>query len=332
MAEITVLLPVYNGAAYLDETLASLRRQDFAAFEALCIDDCSADDSHAVIARHASEDSRIKYLNTGQNLGSAAKAVNFAAPHATGRWFVYSSQDDLFSPDWLSKLHARAVETKCDAVLPDVVFYHADETQDRRIVGYRGDRTVTLSGRDAFVASLDWTISGNALWPMRFLQNMGFDDFNAFADEYTVRRFFLGCATVAFCDGVFFYRQDNAAAITKGPSAARLDAADASLRLWHLIRENGFGAEVHRPFALQTLRAAIRAQAMVFNAPQLRGEMPRVTRVWESIQASSEFQASLAAASSSALPRFVYKRAARSYAWFVWLARISALIARRKGR
>ncbi|WP_157598937.1 glycosyltransferase family 2 protein [Tateyamaria omphalii] len=332
MAEISVLLPVYNGAAYLDETLASLRQQDFSAFEVLCIDDCSTDDSRAVIQRHADADDRITYMNTGQNLGSAAKAVNFAAPHATGRWFVYSSQDDLFSPDWLSQLHARAVETGADAVLPDVVFYHRDGAEDRRITGYRGDRTAILSGREAFVASLDWTIPGNALWPMRLLKTNGFDDFNAFADEYTVRRFFLACDSIAFCEGVFFYRQDNAAAITKGPSAARLDAADASLRLWQLICDNDFGPDVHGPFALRTLRAAIRAQAIVFNAPHLASEMPRLTEVWRAMHCSEAFQTSLAASGSSAFKRSVYQRAVRSHAWFLRLARLSALMARRKSR
>ncbi len=332
MVEITVFLPVYNGAAFLDQTLASLRQQDFAGFEVLCIDDCSTDDSRAVIQRYADADDRIKYLHTGHNLGSAARAVNFAASHATGQRFVYSSQDDMFSRDWLSQLHARAVETGADAVLPDVVFYHADGTDDRRIMGYQGDRKKILSGREAFVASLDWTIPGNALWPMRLLKDTGFDDFNAFADEYTVRRFFLACDSIAFCAGVFFYRQDNATAITKGPSAARLDAADASLRLWHLICDNGFGPDVHGPFALRTLRATIRAQAMVFNAPELASETPRLTDVWLAMHRSAPFQTSLAAAGTGVFKRLAYQRAVRSHTWFVGLARLSASIARRKDR
>lgn len=332
MVAITVLLPIYNGAAYLEETLVSLTRQSFASFEVLCIDDCSTDESRTIIERHASQDARIRYLNSGKNLGCAARAANFAAPHAKGRWFVYSSQDDLFSQDWLAQLHARMIETGADAVVPDVVFYHADGTDDRKIVGYQGDRSKVLTGREAFVASLDWTIAGNALWPILFLKNTGFDEFNAFADEYSVRRFFLACETVAFCGGVFYYRQDNATAITKDPSPALLDAADTNFRLWHLIHDNGFGPDIHGPFASITLRSTIRAQAMIFNTPRLQPEASRVAEVWKAMQVSAPFHGSLEAAGKSTLKQFLYRRAVRSFLWFLQLARLSAWMARRKQR
>ena len=333
MAEISVLLPIHNGADYLEETLQSLRKQSFADFEVLCIDDCSSDDSAAIVHRYATEDTRFIYLNTGKNLGSAPKAVNHAAEKASGKWFVYSSQDDIFSEDWLEKLHTRALATGADAVLPDVVFYHANGTEDRRISGYHNDRSAIISGQEALVASLDWSISGNALWPISFLKNGGFEDFGAFADEYTVRRFFLDCSKVAFCDGVFYYRQDNATAITKRPSASLLDIPDTSLRLWHLIVENQLGAEVHGPFALRTLRATIRAKALILNNPSLAGESHRVDGTWLSIQSSAPFQdsvASLLTCPKHRLRTLVYRPAARSRMWFLALARISAFLARRK--
>ncbi|WOI35346.1 glycosyltransferase family A protein (plasmid) [Tritonibacter scottomollicae] len=330
MAEITVLLPIFNGAGYLEDTLTSLSCQSFSDFEVLCIDDCSSDESAEIVRRHAEQDSRFIYIHTGTNLGSAAKAVNFAAARATGRWFVYSSQDDLFSADWLEKLHVRALETGADAVLPDVEFYHADGSGQRKIIGVRGDRSAILTGRDAFVASLDWSIPGNALWPIAFLLDHGFKDFGAFADEFTVRLFFLSCAKVAFCDGVFYYRQDNQAAITKKPSAGLLDIPDTSWRLWNLITDSGFDADVHSPFALRTLRATIRARALLLNNPSLSHEAQRVEGTWQSLRASAVFQQSLAAYAGSAFRKGIYLPAARHRGWFETLARVSAFWARRK--
>ena len=101
MVEISVLMPIHNGAAYLPETLEALRRQAFADFEVLCIDDGSRDKSADILKGIAREDPRFVYLNTGSNLGSAAKAINFARDNVRGKFFVYSSQDDLFSGDWL---------------------------------------------------------------------------------------------------------------------------------------------------------------------------------------------------------------------------------------
>ncbi|WP_375227383.1 glycosyltransferase family 2 protein [Roseobacter sp. S98] len=332
MTEISVLLPVHNGALFLDETLYSLRQQAFDDFEVLCIDDCSTDASPDVIRRHADEDSRIIYLRTGVNLGSAASACNFAASHATGQWFVYSSQDDLFSRDWLSNLHDRVMETRADAVLPDVVFYHASGKQDREIIGFHGDRSAVLTGREAFVASLDWTVAGNALWPIRFLRSSGFDEFNVYADEYSVRRFFLECERVVFCQGTFYYRQDNDAAVTKKSGPALLDAADASLRLWALVCENGFDRAIHGPFALRTLRVCIRAMALVINTPHLEKEADRLEDVWHGMHRSPDFHASLAAADMNGLRRAHYTRAVQSRTWFLLAAKMSALFARLKRR
>jgi glycosyltransferase involved in cell wall biosynthesis len=330
VAEITVFLPIFNGAGYLKETLMSLARQNFSDFEVLCIDDCSNDDSADIIARFVEQDSRFKYIHTRTNLGSAAKAVNSASGKATGRRFVYCSQDDLFSTDWLEKLYSRAIETGADAVLPDVEFYHTNGRRSRKIIGLHGDRNAILTGREAFVASLDWSIPGNALWPISFLENGGFKEFGAFSDEFTVRMFFLRCAKVAFCDGTFYYRQDNNAAITKKPSAALLDIPDTSWRLWNLIVESDFEANVHSPFALRTLRATIRAKALLLNTPSLDREALRVEETWSSLHSSATFQESLAALRGHALQKLVYRPAARNRRWFETLARVSAFLARQK--
>lgn len=330
MIDITVLLPVYDGAPYLDDTLSSLSRQSFDRFEVLCIDDCSSDNSAEILRAHAAKDPRFKYLHTGTNLGSAGRAANFAAPHARGLRFVYSSQDDLFSPDWLEKLHTRAKETGADAVLPDVEFYHEESPKRRRITGFRGDHDARLTGQEAFVASLDWTISGHALWPISFLNNKGFATFGVFADEYTVRTFFLACKEVVFCDGVFFYRQDNQAAITKKPSPGRLDEADNSLRIWRLAMEAGVEASAHGPCAVRTLRTVIRMQAIIINHPFLRSETVRILTVWRGMQ-TTEFRASLMQGlrlEGGGVKMALYRQAQASERFFLFLAHLSAWIRR----
>ena len=332
MVDITVLLPVYNGATYLDDTLNSLSQQSFDRFEVLCIDDCSSDNSADILRAHAAKDPRFKYLHTVTNLGSAGRAANFAAPHARGLRFVYSSQDDLFSHDWLEKLHIRAQETGADAVLPDLEFYHEESKALRRIIGLRGDRAAQLTGQQAFVASLDWTISGNALWPISFLKDKGFATFGAFADEYTVRTFFLACKEVVFCDGVFFYRQDNPAAITKNPGRVRLDEAENALLIWRLAMDAGGGGAVHGPCAVRTLRTVIRMQAMIINNPSLRGETARILTAWREMQ-TAEFRTSLMEGlrlKGGAVQMALYARAQASERCFLFLAHISAWAARRR--
>ena len=325
--KISVVMPVYNGAAFLEETLESLRNQDFEDYEILCIDDCSTDHSARLLAQYAEKDGRFRYFKTPENLGIVPKVMNFAAPLVRGDYFAYTSQDDLYSKDWLNSLYQRAQVTKADAVLPDVEFFFAGRADNQRIVGLNGDRSAILSGRDAFVASLDWRIAGNALWKSAFLKEIGFQDFGMFADEYTVRSFFLACDTVAFCDGVFFYRQDNPDAITKKVSAKTLDAVHNTFMLWRLAKENSFDETICGPMAYKTLKSLIRAYALIFRTPQLQPYIYKCDAVFEALQ-SDGFRASLAAGlrSDKGFPlRFVYLRAQSSKKYLLAVARVKAV-------
>lgn len=242
---ISILVPVYNGSKYLEHTVASLQEQDFKEYEAWFIDDASTDDSVRILQKYAEQDSRIKILRLDNNQGSAPKVLNRALNYIQGTHYVYASQDDHFSPDWLSKLYAKSMESGADAVVPDVVlFYDDDPSRNSSIVGYLGDRTIELSGRDAAVHSLDWRIAGNALWNASLVKTLRYDDFAFNADEYSARKFFLHCNKVVFCSGQFWYRQDNPSAVTKKVTAKRFEGVETHLRLAQLMQQHAVSADV----------------------------------------------------------------------------------------
>jgi hypothetical protein len=242
---ISVFIPVHNGERFLAKTLDSVLAQTDRDFEVLCIDDSSTDGSAQILREYAARDNRIRLLTTPHNLGSAPKSLNYALPHMTGAYFVYSSQDDLFSPDWLAKMRARALETGADAVIPDVVFHYEDDpAKDHALVGLAGDRSAILSGPEACQRTLDWSIPGNALLNAALVRLIGFEEFAINSDEYSVRRIFLQCNKVVFSEGRFFYRQDNPQAVTKRLNAATFDWPCTQLRIAQLLQENGFNAEV----------------------------------------------------------------------------------------
>ncbi|GIX50894.1 glycosyltransferase [Sphaerotilus sulfidivorans] len=240
---ISVVIPVHNGARHLAGTLASALAQTDDDFEVLCIDDASTDDSAAILAAHAARDTRLRVFTAPQRLGSAPKALNHLLPQVRGRYFVYASQDDLFSPDWLAQMRARAEAIGADAVIPDVVLHHPDNTAlDRTLSGLAGDRQVILTGRQACLHSLDWSIPGNALWRADLVRRFGFEDWAINGDEYTVRRLFLACERVAFSAGRFLYRRDNPEAVTRRVSPSLFDWPITQWRLARLLEEHGVEA------------------------------------------------------------------------------------------
>jgi glycosyltransferase involved in cell wall biosynthesis len=244
---ISVVIPVYNGEKYLSKTFDSVLSQSYADFEVICIDDCSTDSSGQILQDYAHRDARFRVLKTPKNLGSVSKVLNFAVQYMSGGFFVYSSQDDLFSEDWLEKMHQRWLETGADAVIPKVVmFYEQEPSKNRSLIGLAGDRTAQLSGREALEQALDWRIPGNALWNIEIIKKLGFEEFSANSDEYSVRNFFLHCNNVVFCEGTFFYRQDNDQAITKKKSPNSFDWPYTQLRLAQLLQEYSFSVSLVR--------------------------------------------------------------------------------------
>lgn len=295
MPRVSIIIPVYNGENFLARTIQSLQNQDFKDFEVLLVDDQSLDTSFQIIQSISSQDPRFRCLQTPENLGIVSKVMNFAKLSILGEYFIYSSQDDFFSTDWLGKLVARAELTNADAVLPDVVFFSKSEAESRRIVGIDGDRGVIIDGRTAFYLSLDWKISTNALWRSRLIKEIGYFDFGMYADEYTARVFFLNCAVVSFCDGVFYYFQGNPNAITKAISPKLLDRPYNDYRIYSLVYENNFELEIVSQCCRAAAFCLIECAADTFRYPQLRAYRENLSSAIESMS-SPVFLASLRAA------------------------------------
>jgi len=240
--QISVVIPVYNGEEYLSHTLDSLLQQSFSNFEVLLIDDCSTDESNSILQLYMLQDSRVHVIKTDSNQGIVPKVINrFAIPRLRGQYYVYASQDDIFSQDWLERMFARASETEADAVLPDLIFYYEREPgRNHALVGVNGDRDIVLSNREAVILSLDWQIPGNALWRTQLIQKIRYADFGMHADDYSARVFFFHCNKVVFSGGTFFYRQDNPEAISKKLSWKAFDLPYMHYMLYEFLLTNEF--------------------------------------------------------------------------------------------
>lgn len=95
--EVTVIVPIYNGAAYLSETLDSLLSQTFGNFELLAIDDGSTDTSSDVV--RSFNDERVRLIQK-QN-GGLCTALNMGIEQARAPYIARSDQDDISLPERL---------------------------------------------------------------------------------------------------------------------------------------------------------------------------------------------------------------------------------------
>ena len=98
---VTVIMPVHNGAAFIDEAIASIRTQTLPDWELLVIDDGSSDDSAARVQRHAAQDARICLIQ--QPKQGVAHALNRGMDEARAPWIARMDCDDVSLPTRLER-------------------------------------------------------------------------------------------------------------------------------------------------------------------------------------------------------------------------------------
>lgn len=98
---VSVIMPSYNTAEFIEETIRSVLSQTYEDWELIIVDDCSTDNTDKVVAKLLS-DNRIRYIKNDTNSG-AAVSRNRALREAKGKWIAFLDSDDLWEPDKLQK-------------------------------------------------------------------------------------------------------------------------------------------------------------------------------------------------------------------------------------
>lgn len=112
---VSVIMPAYNAALFIEEAIASVQAQTVADWELLVIDDCSTDNTCKIVKEISAKDSRVTLLINEKNLG-AAGSRNRGLDIFRGKYVALLDSDDYWYPQMLEKMIARAEETKADII------------------------------------------------------------------------------------------------------------------------------------------------------------------------------------------------------------------------
>jgi len=100
--QVSIGMPVYNGAKFIHEALDSLLAQTFTDFELIISDNASTDETEAICREYAAKDSRIRYVRQSTNLGAVAN-FQFVLDEAVGEYFMWAAADDVWSIIFIEK-------------------------------------------------------------------------------------------------------------------------------------------------------------------------------------------------------------------------------------
>ncbi|GHF88064.1 glycosyltransferase family 2 protein [Streptomyces filamentosus] len=118
MVKLSVVVPFFNVQTYAPDTLASLRANARDDFEFLLVDDCSSDDTPAILERAARELPGAVLLRHERNEGLAT-ARNTGLDAARGEFVTFLDGDDWLSPGYYGRLVAAAEGLGCDFLRTD---------------------------------------------------------------------------------------------------------------------------------------------------------------------------------------------------------------------
>lgn len=114
LPDVSIIVPCFNVAAYIDICLESLTRQTLRNIEIICINDGSTDNTWNCLLRWQMKDGRIILLNQSNAGVSAARNAGLDA--ARGRYVGFADPDDYADPEMYGRLLSGALEHDADVV------------------------------------------------------------------------------------------------------------------------------------------------------------------------------------------------------------------------
>lgn len=129
----SLIVPVYNVRAFLDDCIQSILTQDHRDFELILVDDCSTDGSSRMLADY--QDPRISIVRMPANSG-LGPARNAGIAQARGAYLLLLDSDDMFAPRSLTAIRRRIEETgHPEMLLFDYARVYWDGSQERNVLG-----------------------------------------------------------------------------------------------------------------------------------------------------------------------------------------------------
>lgn len=117
---VSVVMPVFNVAPYLDASIMSVLNQTYENIELIIVDDASTDNGMNIIKMYEKQDNRIKVISLEFNtLGGAGIPSNIGVDNAKGEYIAYADSDDILDKEAIENFVEAAEEFDAEIVIAD---------------------------------------------------------------------------------------------------------------------------------------------------------------------------------------------------------------------
>ena len=212
MAEVSIIVPVYQVENYIRQCVDSILAQTFTDFELILVDDGSKDQSGQICDEYAEMDKRVKVIH--KENGGLSDARNRGMDQMVGNYFMFVDSDDYIAPTMVECLYKNIVNQNADIAVCNFLYYFE---RDRKKNFFTNIRSEILSGKDVFYNRKNernygiWTVAWNKLYRRDKLGKVRFRFGKYHEDEFWANDIYqMNIKIVTIPENLYYYRQrDN---------------------------------------------------------------------------------------------------------------------------
>ena len=207
---ISIVVPVYNVAPYLNLCLESITNQTYTHFEVLLINDGSRDNSKDICLEFAERDNRFKYIE--QKNADLSVARNTGILNATGEFITLINGDDFVDPNYLEELYHAALKNDSEIVIASYkTFNENDNNYYIHVFDYREEYYINheLIEKINLVENrgLEFQTSWGNLYHKRLFENVMFPAGKNVEDTRINYKLYMeSCKTTYIHKDLYIYR------------------------------------------------------------------------------------------------------------------------------
>ena len=249
MAEVSIIVPVYQVENYLRQCVDSILAQTFTDFELILVDDGSKDQSGQICDEYAGLDERVKVIHK-ENSGPS-DTRNRGMEQATGNYFMFVDSDDSIAPTMVECLYRSIMKENADIAACNYLYVFEDDRNQNFSTNIPSE---VLPGAEIFYNRKNdrsygyWTVVWNKLYKSETFGKLRFRVGKYFEDEFWANEIYqMDIRMVTIPESLYYYRQHDNNSMKTTNMKKNLDILEAlQERIDIYLMEEAYSAQAYR--------------------------------------------------------------------------------------
>ena len=270
MAEISIIVPVYQVESYIRQCVDSILAQTFSDFELILVDDGSKDRSGQICDEYAGMDERVKVIHK-ENMG-AAYARNIGMDQMSGNYFMFVDSDDHIAPTMVEYLYKSILREYADIAACNFLYCFENDTEKDFSTNIKSG---ILTGTEIFYIRKNernygyWTVVWNKLYKKDIFGSLRFRSGKYFEDEFWANNIYqMNIKIVTLSECLYYYRQHENSTMRKKSIEKSFDIIEAyQERIYIYLQKQKYSEQAYKVL-IYSLEYLEECRRMITNSGQ----------------------------------------------------------------